>query len=184
MHPDRYEGYMRNTFRIHAGYMRDTCILRGNQDTCGKHSGYMQDPCGIHAGHVSRGFGGMYRCHHGEQRTYQTTHGVLVQKWVCSSSLQLLHLLLCHGHPYPCWSTALVEREAQQLFLIHCKGRVDPLLPLGDCTVFPSPLDHVNMIDLDHPQLTLAVIMPIADEDGFSDAITWILPLPLPSASL
>ena len=175
---------MRNTFRIHAGYMRDTCILRGNQDTCGKHAGYMQDTCGIHAGHVSRGFGGMYRCHHGEQRTYQTTHGVLVQKWVCSSSLQLLHLLLCHGHPYPCWSTALVEREAQQLFLIHCKGRVDPLLPLGRCTVFPSPLDHVNMIDLDHPQLTLAVIMPIADEDGFSDAITWILPLPLPSASL
>ena len=70
------------------------------------------------------------------------------------------HLLLCHSHPYPCWFTALVEREAQQLFLIHCKDRVDPLLdPLGKCTVFPSPLDHVNMIDLDHPQLTLAVIL-------------------------
>ena len=34
-----------------------------------------------------------------------------MQKWVCSSTLQLLHLLLCHGHPYPCWFTALVERE-------------------------------------------------------------------------
>ena len=172
---------MNETCGIHARYMRDTCILRGNQDTCGIHAGYIRDTCGTH---VSRGFGGMCRCHQGEQRTYQTTHVLLVQKWVNSSTLQLLHLLLCHSHPDPCWFTALVEREAQQLFLIHCKGRVDPLLPLGRTTVFPSPLDHVNMIDLDHPQLTLAVIMPIADEDGFSDAITWVLPLPLPSASL
>ena len=69
---------MKETCGIHKGYMRDTCILRGNQDTCrdtcGIHVGYMRDTCGIHAGHISRGFGGMYRCHHGEQRTYQTTH--------------------------------------------------------------------------------------------------------------
>ena len=50
--------------RIHrdtkSRYMRDTCGIHA--DTC---------TCGIHAGHVSRGVGGMYRCHHGEQRTYQ-----------------------------------------------------------------------------------------------------------------
>ena len=102
--------------KIHVGYM---------WDTCGIHSGYMRDTCGIHAGHVSRGFGGMYRCHHGEQRTYQATHVLLVQKWVLSRTLQLLHLLLCHGHPYPCWSTTHVKREAHQpthqLLLLHCK---------------------------------------------------------------
>ena len=127
IHPDRYVSDMKETCGIHARYMRDTCILRGNQDTCGIHAGYMRDTCGIHAwihagihaGHVSRGLGGMYSCHHGEQRTYQATHVFLVQKWVCSSTLQLLHLLLCHGHPYPCWSTALVEREAHQLLLLH-----------------------------------------------------------------
>ena len=27
--------------RIHAGYMRDTCICKGNQDTCGIHPRYM-----------------------------------------------------------------------------------------------------------------------------------------------
>ena len=118
MHPERDVSDMKETCGIHARYMRDTCILRGNQDTCGIHAGYMRDTCGIHAGHVSRGFGGMYRCHHGEQRTYQATHVLLVQKWVLSSTLQLLHLLLCHGHPYPCWFTALVEREAQQLLLL------------------------------------------------------------------
>ncbi len=73
--------------KIHAGYMWDTCICKGDQDTCGIHSrymmrymylkciqremyliwietcgihaGYMRDTCGIHAGHVSRGFGGI-----------------------------------------------------------------------------------------------------------------------------
>ena len=81
------------------------------QDTCGIYAGYMRDTCGVHAGQVSRGCGGMYRCHHGEQRTYQATHVLLVQKWVLSSTLQLLHLLLCHGHPHPCWSTALKREE-------------------------------------------------------------------------
>ena len=170
---------MQDTCEIHW----DTCILRGNQDTCGIHVGYMRDTCGIHAGHVSRGFGGMYRCHHGEQRTYQATHVLLVQKWVCSSSLQLLHLLLCHGHPYPCWSTALVEREAQQLFLLHCKDRVGPLLPLGNFSMFPSPLDHVNLIDIDHPQLTLTGLMPIALKVGSGAAITWVSHMPFPHPS-
>ena len=126
IHPDRYVSDMKETCGIHARYMRDTSGYmypqrqsRYMRDTCGIHAGYMRDTCGIHAGHVSRGFGGMYRCHHGEQRTYQATHVLLVQKWVLSSTLQLLHLLLCHGHPYPCWSTALVEREAQPLFLLH-----------------------------------------------------------------
>jgi hypothetical protein len=49
--------------------MRDTCILRGHQDTCGIHAGYMRDTCvsqmhperdvsdtkatcGIHAGYI------------------------------------------------------------------------------------------------------------------------------------
>ena len=27
--------------RIHAGYMRDTCICKGNQETCGIHPRYM-----------------------------------------------------------------------------------------------------------------------------------------------
>ena len=133
IHPDRYVSDMKETCGIHARYMQDTCGIHVSfseaikihagymWDTCGIHAGYMRDTCGIHvhAGHVSRGFGGMYRCHHGEQRTYQTTHVLLVQKWVCSSTLKLLHLLLCHGHPYPCWSTALVERKAQQLILLH-----------------------------------------------------------------
>ena len=62
--------------RIHAGYMRDTCICKGNQDTFGihpryimrymylkfiqtdmyliwrRHAGYMQDTCGIHEGYM------------------------------------------------------------------------------------------------------------------------------------
>ena len=76
---------------------------------------------GAEDGHVSWGFGGMYRCHRGEQRTYQSTHVLLVQKWVLSSTLQLLHLLLCHGHPYPCWSTAHVKREAHQLLCLLVK---------------------------------------------------------------
>jgi hypothetical protein len=48
---------MRDTCRIHTGYVRDTCILSGNQDTIQIHSGSMQDTCGIHAGYVSRGLG-------------------------------------------------------------------------------------------------------------------------------
>ena len=51
MHPDRYVSDMKETCGIHKGYMRDTCILRGNQDTCrdtcGIHVGYMWDTCGI-----------------------------------------------------------------------------------------------------------------------------------------
>ena len=43
--------------KIHARYILDAC---------GIHAGY----CGIHAGYVSRGVGGMYRCHHHVQRTY------------------------------------------------------------------------------------------------------------------
>ena len=63
---------MRDTCGIHAGYMRDTCICKGDQDTCeihpryimrymylksilrgtylrcGIHAGYMRDTCGIH----------------------------------------------------------------------------------------------------------------------------------------
>ena len=34
-------------------YMRDTCILRGNQDTFGIHAEYMRNTCGIHAGYMS-----------------------------------------------------------------------------------------------------------------------------------
>ena len=51
-------GYMPYTCLIHALYMRDTCNLRGNQDTCGIHARFIRGTCGIHAGHVSRGFGG------------------------------------------------------------------------------------------------------------------------------
>ena len=124
--PSCHTGYMSGYIRIHVSWTlhHDTSGYTEiqNHDTCGIHAGYMRDTCGIHAGHVSRGFGGMYRCHHGEQRTYQATHVLLVQKWVLSSTLQLLHLLLCHGHPYPCWSTTHVKRDAQdQLLLLHCK---------------------------------------------------------------
>ena len=34
-------------FKIHAGYMWDTCILRGNQDTCWIHQGCMYLKCRI-----------------------------------------------------------------------------------------------------------------------------------------
>jgi len=53
----RREMYLiwRDTCGIHAGYMRDTCILSGNQDTCWTHARYMRDTCGIHAGYISRG---------------------------------------------------------------------------------------------------------------------------------
>ena len=57
MHPEIDVSDMKETCGIHARYMRDTCILRGNQDTCGIHAEYMRDTWGIHAGHVSQGFG-------------------------------------------------------------------------------------------------------------------------------
>ena len=87
--------------------MQDTCGIHVSSEAIKIHAGYMRDTFGIHAGYVSWGLGGMYRCHHGEERTYEATHVLLVQKWVCSSTLQLLHLLLCHSHPDPCWFTAL-----------------------------------------------------------------------------
>ena len=59
MHRERDVSDMKETCEIHARYMRDTCILRGNQDTCGIHAKYMRNTWGIHAGHVSRGFGGI-----------------------------------------------------------------------------------------------------------------------------
>ena len=33
--------YLRCRIRIHAGYMRDTCICKGKQDTCGIHPRFM-----------------------------------------------------------------------------------------------------------------------------------------------
>ena len=67
MHPDRYVSDMKETCGIHKGYMRDTCILRGNQDTCrdtcGIHVGYMRDTCGIHAGYMRDTYlGGLGEC--------------------------------------------------------------------------------------------------------------------------
>ena len=118
MYPERHVSDMKETCGIHTGYMQDTCILRGNHDTYGIHKRFMRDTCGIHAGYVSRVSGGMYRCHHHVQRTYQATHCLLVCKWVFSSPLELPHHLLCHGNPYPCWFTTLVEGEAHRLFLI------------------------------------------------------------------
>ena len=41
MYPERYVSEMQDTCGIHAGYMRDTCICKGNQDTCGIHPRYM-----------------------------------------------------------------------------------------------------------------------------------------------
>ena len=55
--------------KIHAGYMRDTCICKGDQDTCGIHPRYMmrymylkciprercsdmKETCGIHMGYM------------------------------------------------------------------------------------------------------------------------------------
>ena len=63
-------------------------------DSCGIHAEYIYPD--IHAGYVSRVSGGMYRCHHHVQRTYQATHCLLVCKWVFSSPLELPHHLLCH----------------------------------------------------------------------------------------
>ena len=68
MYLERYVSEMQYTDGIHAGYMQDTCICKGDQDTCGIHPRYimrymylnsqmyleryvseMQDTCGIHA---------------------------------------------------------------------------------------------------------------------------------------
>jgi hypothetical protein len=60
-----------DTCGIHAGYMRNTCILRGNQDTCGihaeymeKHAKYMRDTWGILGGYMRDTFylGGLGEC--------------------------------------------------------------------------------------------------------------------------
>jgi hypothetical protein len=123
MHRERDVSDMQETCWIHAGYMRDTCrihvsseaITIHTRDTSEIHVGYMRNTCGIR---ISRVSGGMYRCHHHVQRTYQATHCLLVCKWVFSSPLELPHHLLCHGNPDPCWFTTLVEGEAHRLFLI------------------------------------------------------------------
>ena len=44
---------MQETCWIHAGYMQDTCILRGNHDTYGIHQRLMRDTCGINAGYTA-----------------------------------------------------------------------------------------------------------------------------------
>ena len=77
MHPERDVSDMNETCGIHAGYMRHSCILRGNQDACWIHAEYIRDSCKIHTGYVSgisrgiifailkkRGLKGMYRCHY------------------------------------------------------------------------------------------------------------------------
>ena len=75
--------------KIHARYMRDTC-----GDTC-------SDTCGTRISGV-RGDVHVLMPSWRAAHLSGHTHVFLVQKWVCSSStLQLLHLLLCHGHPYP-----------------------------------------------------------------------------------
>ena len=54
---------MKATCGIHAGFMRDTCILNGNQDTIEIHSGSMQNTCGIHAGYMRETcLGGLGEC--------------------------------------------------------------------------------------------------------------------------
>jgi hypothetical protein len=99
MHPERDVSVMNETCGIHAGYMRHSCILRGNQDACWIHAEYMRDSCKIHSGYVSgisrgiifailkkRGLKGMYRCHYrvcSAPMTYQATHLFLV---CCSGS--------------------------------------------------------------------------------------------------
>jgi hypothetical protein len=49
IYPERYVTEMQDTFGIHLGYIRDTCICRGDQDTCGIHLrfilGYMYLKC-------------------------------------------------------------------------------------------------------------------------------------------
>ena len=61
MHPEIDVSDMKETCGIRAGYMQHTCILEGNQDTYGIHTGYT---FGIHAGYVSLGLRGMYLvCH-------------------------------------------------------------------------------------------------------------------------
>jgi hypothetical protein len=39
--------------------MRDTCEIHVSSEVIKIHAGYMRNTCGIHAGHVSRGFGGI-----------------------------------------------------------------------------------------------------------------------------
>ena len=61
MHPEIDVSDMKETCGIRAGYMQHTCILEGNQDTYGIHTGYT---FGIHAGYVSLGLREVYLvCH-------------------------------------------------------------------------------------------------------------------------
>ena len=69
------------------------------RDTCGIHAEYMRNTCGIHVGYMwDRNLGGLGECIDAiiESSAPITghTHVLLVQKWVLSSTLQLLHLLL------------------------------------------------------------------------------------------
>jgi hypothetical protein len=54
MHPERDVSDMKDTC---GGYIRDTCEIHVSSEVIKIHAGYMRNACGIHAGHVSRGFG-------------------------------------------------------------------------------------------------------------------------------
>ena len=73
MYPEKYVSQMR---KIHAGYMRDTCILRGHQDTCGIHAGYMYLKC------IQREMYLIRRRHAGYmQDTYGIRAGYMYLQW-------------------------------------------------------------------------------------------------------
>ena len=87
---------MRDTCRIHAAYMHPKRLSRYMLDTCG----YIRGACEIHTGYVSLGLKGMYRCHHRVcSAPIRPPIAPCVVVGLRSSTLQLLHLLLYHGHP-------------------------------------------------------------------------------------
>ena len=125
IHPDRYVSDMKETCGIHARYMRDTSGYmypqrqsRYMRDTCGIHAGYMRDTCGIHAGHVSRGCIDAIMESSAPIRPPMSSlcrNGSSPARSSSSSFSFVMATLI----PHPWWFTALVEREAQQLLLLH-----------------------------------------------------------------
>ena len=126
MHPERDVSDMKETCGIHAKYMRDTCILRGNQDTFGIHAEYMRNTCGIHVGYMWDTYlGGLGECIDAIMESSAPIRPPMSS--LCrngsapTNTLQLsifYFVMVTLTYMYPCWFTALVEREAQQLLLL------------------------------------------------------------------
>ena len=96
----------------------DTCIFRGNQDTCGIHQEYMQDTCGIHVVHVS--LGGLGEC--------------------IDASSRAAHL---SGHPCPSPSPRSRRREVLRLLRRCLRSR--PSAPPSAARISRVEIERILM---------------------------------------